>query len=110
ALSQSQYFSAKLGKDVRRGMEQKLKMGWLPRMAPIGYLNNVADHTIVEDPERFALVRRMWDRLLSGLYTPPRIWQMADEEWGLTTLKRKRMGGAPLSRGGIYRLFRDPFY
>ncbi|WP_079144685.1 recombinase family protein [Streptomyces agglomeratus] len=110
ALSQSQYFSSKLGKDVKRGMEQKLRMGWLPRMAPIGYLNNVVDHTVIEDPDRFALVRRMWDRLLSGLYTPPRILQMASEEWGLTTVRRKRMGGAPLTRGGIYRVFRDPFY
>jgi hypothetical protein len=91
-------------------MEQKLKMGWLPRMAPIGYLNNVVDHTVIDDPDRFALVRRMWDRLLSGLYTPPRICEMATEEWGLTTVKRKHIGGAPLSYSGIYRVFRDPFY
>lgn len=110
ALSQSQYFSAKLGKDVRRGMEQKLKIGWLPRMAPIGYLNEIVDHTVVVDDERFKLVRRMWDLLITGLYTPARICQIAEEEWGLTTVKRKRIGGSPLSRGGVYRLFRDPFY
>ncbi|MEV6504275.1 recombinase family protein [Streptomyces prunicolor] len=110
ALSQSQYFSSKLSKDVKRGMEQKVRLGWLPRMAPVGYLNDVAMHTVIDDPERFILVRRMWDHLLTGLYTPPRIAQMAETEWGLTTPKRKRVGGTPLARASIYRIFRDPFY
>jgi len=110
ALSQSQYFSSKLSNDVKRGMEFKAKSGWRPGVAPIGYLNNVVDHTITEDPERFELVRRMWDRLLSGLYSPPRIGEMAEFEWGLTTAQHKNLGGKPLSASGVYRLFRDPFY
>src|SRR3989344_5763115 len=39
ALSQSQYESAKKGRDVKRGLEMKAKMGWRPSGAPIGYSN-----------------------------------------------------------------------
>ena len=39
ALSQSQYSSAKLSKDVKRGLEKKVAMGWFPSPAPAGYLN-----------------------------------------------------------------------
>ena len=106
ALSQSQYYSAKLGKDVIRGLEQKVEMGWRPGVPPIGYLNDVVRHTIVSDPERFGLVRRMWDVLLTETYTPPRIVQVATDEWGLTT----RYGGGPVARSNAYKLFRNPFY
>ncbi|MEK7153189.1 MAG: recombinase family protein, partial [Patescibacteria group bacterium] len=36
ALSQSQYESAKKGRDVKRGLEQKAKMGNYPAPAPLG--------------------------------------------------------------------------
>ncbi|WP_406123708.1 recombinase family protein [Streptomyces canus] len=112
ALSQSQYMSSKLGADVRRGMNQKLKLGWRPGLAAIGYLNVMdgPNHIIAEDPHRFPLVRRMWDLLLTGLYSPDRITQIAETEWGLTTLRRRRLGGTPLVRSAVYRILRDPFY
>src|SRR3989338_6192272 len=77
ALSQSQYESAKKGRDVKRGLEMKAKMGWRPSGAPIGYRNTHGKEkgfkTIENDPERFPLVRRMWDLMLTGEYTPPQI-------------------------------------
>ncbi len=110
ALSQSQYFSAKLSKDVLRGLEQKVEMGWRPGIPPIGYLNDVVTHTVVVDRDRFPIVRRMWDVLLTGFYTPPRVGQMAVTEWGLTTPPRKNSGGRPVARSNIYKIFRNPFY
>jgi site-specific DNA recombinase len=113
-LSQSKYFVDKLSKDVRRGLKMKLEMGWRPGVAPIGYLNNLADHkglrTIVPDPERFPLVRRMWDLMLTGAYSPPRIMEIAAKEWGFRTLERRKRGGTPLSKTGTYSLFSNPFY
>jgi DNA invertase Pin-like site-specific DNA recombinase len=113
-FGQSKYFVDKLSKDVKRGLRQKLEMGWRPGVSPIGYLNNLADskgtRTIVPDPERFVLVRKMWELMLTGAYSPPRILQIATEEWGLRTVERRRIGGSPLSYSGIYRLFTNPFY
>ena len=113
-FGQSKYFVDKLSKDVRRGLKAKVEMGWRPGVAPIGYLNNLADikgtRTLIPDPQRFALVRKMWDLMLSGIYTPPRVLEIANREWGLTTVERRHSGGRPLSRASIYRTFNNPFY
>jgi site-specific DNA recombinase len=113
-FGQSKYFVDKLSVDVRRGLSQKLQMGWRPGVAPIGYLNNLADtkgtRTIVPDPERFPIVKQMWDLMLTGAYTVPRILQIANEEWGLRTVERKKIGGSPFSHAGVYRMFTSPFY
>lgn len=114
ALSHSQYSSAKLSKDVKRGLEKKVKMGWLPGVAPAGYLNTPDKEkgckVIVKDPDCFPLVRKMWDLMLTGNYTPPQILKIANEKWGYRTVKRRREGGKPLSRSGIYKIFTNPFY
>lgn len=57
ALSQSQYYSAKLSKDVKRGIEQKLRLGQKPGVAPEGYLNDRVNKLIIPDPMRFPLLR-----------------------------------------------------
>lgn len=110
ALSQSQYSSSKLSVDVKRGLEQKLERGERPGLAPVGYINNLRTHTVEADPERYTLVAKMWDYLLSGLYTPSKICDIADREWKLTTLRRNHIGGGPLARSAVYAMFRNPFY
>jgi DNA invertase Pin-like site-specific DNA recombinase len=110
ALSLSQFTSAKLSVDVKRGIQQKLLQGWRPGVVPPGYLNDQVEKTIITDSERFDLVRRMWDLLLSRQYTANRIVQIAADEWGLTTPKRKRIGGNPITTSGVYRIFHNPFY
>lgn len=103
-------FIIDLRKNSRRGMEGKADRGWAPGRAPLGYLNNKLEHTIYEDPERFALVRKMWDLMLTGNYTPQQIRQIANEEWGFRTPKRKRMGGGELASSTIYKMFTNVFY
>src|SRR5882757_5874138 len=64
-----------LSKNVKRGLKTKVENGWRPSTAPIGYLNNTnkqsGENNLIKDPERFALVRKMWDLMLTGLHTPP---------------------------------------
>lgn len=109
ALSQSQYESAKKGRDVKRGLEQKAKMGIYPAPAPLGYLNDkYAEHgnkTIQPDPERFELVRKMFDLMLNGKHNPMQILKMANNEWGFRSVNGKK-----LSRSNIYNIFTRPFY
>ncbi|MBV9468318.1 MAG: recombinase family protein, partial [Abitibacteriaceae bacterium] len=113
-FGQSKYFVDKLSKDVKRGQRAKLESGWFPGIAPIGYVNNYNDqkgaHTIGPDPDRFGLVRRMWDLMLTGAYTPPRIAEIANTEWGFRTRRRPHSGDKPMSRNGIYAVFSNPFY
>ncbi len=109
ALSQSQYESAKKGRDVKRGLTKKAQMGVYPTQAPVGYINDKYGEkgykTIHPDPERFDLVRKMFDLMLLGEYTPPRILQIATEEWGL-----RMRTGKPLSRSNVYLMFSNTFY
>jgi DNA invertase Pin-like site-specific DNA recombinase len=103
-----------LSKNVKRGLKAKVEHGWLPALAPLGYLNthNLAqgERTLIPDPERFSLVRRMWDLMLTGRSTPPQILAMATHDWGFRSRPMRKRGGTPLSQSGIYKLFTNPFY
>ena len=103
-------FIIDLRKNTLRGMHSKVEKGWAPILAPLGYLNEEEKHTIVKDPRLFPVIRKMWDLMLTGSYTGPRILQIASREWGLRTKKYKRRGGGELSVSGIYRLFTNIFY
>ena len=109
-LSFSKYYSDALSKNVKRGNKTKLANGWWPNTAPLGYLNCKDTRTIIPDPERFPLVKQLWELMLTGCYTPAMLLKKARDEWGLCTPKRKLQGGRPLSHSGLYRLLRNPFY
>jgi site-specific DNA recombinase len=112
-FGQSKYYVDSLSENVRRGNRTKRERGWLPGRAPIGYLNGRSDtgeKIIVPDPDRFHSIRRTWELLLSGGYSVTEILGIATRKMGLRSVKRKRSGGGPLSIGGMYRLFSNPFY
>lgn len=98
-----------LSDNVRRGNRAKLEQGWLPGVAPIGYLNDKASKTVIPDPDRFHLVRRIWERILEG-ESPAAVLARARSEWGLRTPVMKRMGGSPISHTVFYRLLSNRFY
>jgi site-specific DNA recombinase len=107
-------FILDLQRNVLRGLKQKIEKGWKPGKAPLGYLNTKTeangDNYIIKDPERFALMRKAWDMMLTGKYTPSQILEVMNTEWGVRTIKTKREGGKPLSRSSLYRIFSDVFY
>jgi DNA invertase Pin-like site-specific DNA recombinase len=106
----SKYYVDSLSENIRRGNRTKVEHGWRPNMAPVGYLNDRDTKTITMDPERFPLVRRMWEMMLTGSYPPRLIWEVATREWGLATKRRKRTGGAPLALSAFYSILTNPFY
>lgn len=107
---QANQFIIDLKKNSMRGMVGKADRGWLPSRAPIGYLNDKLEHTIIEDPERFSLVRKMWDMMLTGNYTPPQIREVANKQWGFITAKTKRSGGVEIVNSVMYKMFANIFY
>lgn len=96
-----------LRKAVTRGLNSKVEKGWFPHKAPEGYLNK--DGQIEKDPERFTLVRKMWDLALSQQYSVPQILEQV-QTWGYATKKLKRTGGNPLSRSTLHAMFSNLFY
>ena len=107
---QANQYILDLSRDTKRGLLKRLNTGWQNGIAALGYLNDKENKTITKDPERFNLIRKMWDLMLTGNYTPPRIMVIANKEWGFRTKKFKRMGGKELSKSGIYRIFTNLFY
>ncbi len=93
-----------LSKNVKRGLKTKIENGWYPGVAPLGYLNQTnkltGENTLIKDPDRFPLIRRMWDLMLSGRYTPPKIGKPSArdgsvpmkmvEYWGLVAIVREK--------------------
>lgn len=106
----SKYYVDSLSENVKRGNRAKVAQGWRPNMAPLGYRNCKDTRTIVRDPDRFPLVRRMFELMLSGTHTAREIYLAARDDWGLRTPQRKRSGGKPLSLSAVYRLLTNPFY
>lgn len=106
----AQKYIEDLSRNVKRGLTTKAERGWYPARPPLGYRYNRETREIEKDPRSFQLVRRMWDLLLTGAYTVPQIHRLANEEWGLRTRPMRMMGGKPVARSIVYRMFNDTFY
>ena len=113
-LGVANQFILDLSKDVKRGINSKVKKGWRPGRAPIGYTNDKlgekGEKKIFVDQERFGLVRKMWDHLLTDNYSVKQIVEMANDEWGLRTPDTKRHPSDKLSLSVGYKIFTNPFY
>lgn len=110
----AQKFVDDLSKNVKRGLNTKAENGWLPSGAKAGYMNDKyaekGNKTILVDPDRFPLIRKAWDCMLTGTYTVMQILRLLNDEWGYRTPKHKRIGGKPMTRSQIYKTLIDPFY
>lgn len=103
-------FILDLSKNVRRGIQRKLDEGWRPGSAALGYANDLANHTIIKDQERFNLMRKAWDLMLTGNYTVAEILGKLNKEWGFRTPRKKSKGDKELSKSGLYAIFTNLFY
>src|SRR3990167_5081799 len=102
-------FLRDLSQNTKRGLRARVEKGVMPAPAPMGYKNDKyaerGNKTILQDPERFDTVRRMFDLMLTGNYNPMQILKIVNEDW-----KFKTPNGNPLGRSSIYNLFSRPFY
>jgi DNA invertase Pin-like site-specific DNA recombinase len=102
------------GVNVRRGLAGKVRRGWRPGVAKIGYLNNTSrergERDILPDPERFDKVKRLLHLFLTGKYSVRQLHKLANERLLLRTRRTKRQGGKPVSLSNVYYMLSDPFY
>ncbi|MGD0976879.1 MAG: recombinase family protein [Minisyncoccia bacterium] len=113
--SQAKLENDNKGEDVKRGLRAKVQAGIYPAPAPVGYTNDKyaerGTKTILVDQERFDTVRRMFDMMLTGNYTVPKIVEIANEEWKFKMPPtKKRPAGKEMSRNTLYHVFSSPFY
>ena len=103
-------FLLELSKNVKRGLQGKLEQGWRPGPAPMGYLNDTREHILLKDEERFPLIRKAWDLMLTGNYTVPKILKILNDDWGFRSPKSRHSGNKPLAMSGLYKIFTNIFY
>jgi site-specific DNA recombinase len=99
-----------LREDVERAIKSKLEKGIPPQLAPEGYINNLRLHTIEPDPQRFHVIRKAWDLMLTGAYSVMEVLHVLNDEWGYRTIDRPHRPSKPLSRASGYRMFNNLFY
>ena len=97
-------FVRNLREETKKGFYGRLKQGFYPMRAPLGYLDRGAGKAKVPDPARAPLVREAFRLYATGEYPLDRLaGHLA--EMGL----RNRDGGI-LSRNGLAAILHNPFY
>lgn len=93
-----------LSVNVKRGNQEKLRQGGWPGLAPFGYLNNKADHTVYPDPNLAHYVEQMYRLYATSRYGVKDIEKILYDE-GL-----RSRGGYTVRHSVIHRVLRNPFY
>jgi DNA invertase Pin-like site-specific DNA recombinase len=93
-----------LREETKKGFYGRLKQGFYPMRAPIGYLNNGKAKPKTVDPERGPLIRKTFDLYLTAKFSIP---ELCSE---MFRLGLRNLGGGKLSPNGMSTLLRNPFY
>ena len=93
-----------LSVNVKRGNRAKLEKGGWPGHAPLGYLNNKLDKSIIVDQERAPFVARLFQLYATGGYSVKEVTNILFSE-GLRTFT-----GRKVSKSIIHFVISNPFY
>ncbi|MFA5993850.1 MAG: recombinase family protein [Parcubacteria group bacterium] len=108
-LGMANQFIRDLSVDTKRGLRLKAEKGWCPNMSALGYTYNPnkikGEKEIINDPDRYDLVKKMWKMVISRKYTVNETHNLATKEWGLTNRK-----GGKVSIASWYAMLHNPFY
>ena len=61
AFGQSKYYIDSLAENTKRGLRQKVRRGEYPSLAPIGYLNDPRNKSVVVDKKRASLICKAFE-------------------------------------------------
>lgn len=102
--SQAKLENDNRGINAKRGMKAKCEMGYRPTMAPLGFINNRANHTIKIDRKKISIVKKMFQKVAYQGYSGRDIFRWLDKI-GFKTRKNKRV-----SYSMIYSILNNPYY
>lgn len=114
-LIDAKKYSDNLSEIVKRGNEDKflVRKQWIGCAKP-GYINTkdarTEENTVLPDENRFKLLRKAIDLILSGSHTPMQALHTLNEEYGYRTRQTLNLGGGPLSKSAWQRVLNDSFY
>lgn len=93
-----------LREEAKKGLYGRLRQGFYPWRAPVGYLDHGAAKAKTIDPLKGPLVRKAFELYSMGQWT---ILTLVDE---LNRRGLRNLGGQKMTRNGVHRMLRNPFY
>jgi len=66
AFGQSKYYVDSLSENTKRGLRQKVKRGEYPSLAPVGYINDSRNKSVVVDKKQAPVVRKAFELYAQG--------------------------------------------
>lgn len=104
----AQSYTDQLSDNVKRSIRHKINNGEWSGPAPLGYLNaddpDTGRKTIVPDPERAFLIKKLFQEFSTGVYSQAELIRKT-KEWGLQSRK-----GNTISTQTFSDVLRNPFY
>jgi site-specific DNA recombinase len=98
------HYSRNLREEVKKGIYGRLKQGFYPFRAPIGYLDQGAAKVKIADPVRAPLIQLAFTFYSSGRFSLP---DLVREMFGRGL---KNRNGEPVTVNGLATILRNPFY
>ncbi len=93
-----------LREEAKKGIYGRLKQGFYPLRAPIGYLDNGAAKPKTIDPMKGPLVKTAFHLYATGRWSIPTLIDEMERR-GL-----RNLGGKRVTRNGMHTILRNPFY
>lgn len=113
-FGQGKQFVKDLSVNVKRGLEKKARMGIPSGVATLGFLNDKTEEkgnrNWYVDELKLKTIKTLFEMFLTGKYSAGKLHKFAIEKLGLTTVKRKRIGGSLITLSRIYEILKDPIY
>jgi len=104
AFGQSKYYVDSLSENTKRGLRQKVRRGEYPSLAPIGYINDSRNKSVVVDKKRASLIRKAFELYAQDNSRLEDISNFLAQQ-GITS-----RGNKNLKRDRISFILSNPFY
>ena len=98
------HYSRNLRDEVKKGLYGRLKQGFYPWRAPIGYLDQGAAKPKIPDPVQGSLVKTAFELYGSGTHSLPQLTR------GMFRQGLRNRNGGKVSMNGLSTILRNPFY
>ncbi len=111
----AEYYSNNLALEVKKGMDQKAKVGGTPTRAPLGYLNvpevigQRVIHSVAIDKERAPLIREAFELYATGEYSIIELCDLLSMK-GLRSRAGKKAISRPITWSTLGKILNMPYY
>ncbi len=112
----AEFYSQNLANEVKKGLNEKVKNGGTPSLAPLGYLNirrvddkGREERTVVLDEQRAPLVKLAFEEYATGQWT---VEDLADHlaACGLATRSTPKVPSVPINKKALNKILINPYY